>query len=321
MSEFPSGELPQSSGPVPEDGVLVEIPADRRHQPAVDGSLRGIPLATLVAVVGSAVVGAGYGAFIALCGETFVNITVAFAFPFWMLVPSHLGLMWGHLHHQKWRSRIELLGFLVCLYAVCVGWLAAVLDGPGVVLNPLQLAGCLTDTSTHSIWVLTPSFIDVKPELPALAPYLGVIRGTEMFWIVVTGLMCRGAATPFPYCHSCRRWMQDAATLRLKYQPESLEQVRQLATELVAEQYESLLQLDEPVEPDAKGLEVSVFACEGCGARHVMDLRWYREKPDADRTETEQLLESAAGIGVVSGLKIPCEVQEHLASLAERRAA
>lgn len=321
MSDCVSEELPLRSNPVLSHDSLVEIPADRIHSPAADRSVSGLPLAALVAVTGSLAVGAGYGAFIALCGETFVNISVAVSFPFWMLVPSQLGLMWGHLHHRRWRSRIELLGYVVCLYAVCVGWLAAVLDGPGLVLNPIRLAAHLTDTSLHGVWVVSPSFIDMKPELPALAPYLGTIRGAEVLWIAITGLMCRGAATPFPYCHHCHRWMQDSTTLRLHYQPESLEQVQQLAADVVAERYDALLQLDQPVEPDDRGLEVSVFACDRCRARSVMNLRWYRATPDPNRTATEQLLESAAGIGVVSSLEVPRDVQTHVAELADRRAA
>ena len=32
----------------------------------------------------------------------------------------------------KWAANIiTFIGFLICFYSMCVGWLAAVLDGPG----------------------------------------------------------------------------------------------------------------------------------------------------------------------------------------------
>ncbi len=300
---------------------LVCVPVHRRHDEPTDDSLRGIPLALLLVIPGSLVLGAGYGAFMALCGETLVNITVACSFPFWMHAPALLGLMWGHVHHQRWRRRVELLGFLICLYGISVGWVACVLDGPGLVFHPVQLAGLLTDTSFHGIWINGVSLIDLTPELSTLAPFLGVLRGAEVAWILFAGLLCLDGVSPFPWCHSCRCWMHDAATLRLNYQPESVEDVRRLAAELVEEDYDALLQLDEPVKPKAKGLEISVFRCGRCGASHVMNLRWYRATPDPDKSETERLLESAAGIAVVTGLQIPQQVQTHMTRLAERRAA
>ncbi len=67
-----------------------------------------------------------------------------------MHVPTQLGFMLGHLQDRRSRTWNGLIGFVVCFYAVCVGWLAAVLDGPGVVLNTLLLIGHLVDVSKQS---------------------------------------------------------------------------------------------------------------------------------------------------------------------------
>lgn len=278
-------------------------------------------MALLVAIVGSAGLGAVYGAVIALCGEIYVNIAMACSVPFWVNVPAKLGMMWGRLQHPKWCRYVERVGFAACLYAMCVGWLAGVLDGPGLVLHPLQLFRHLCDSSLHGIWVNGVSIVDLTKELPVIGPYLLAIRLGEMAWIAFGGLMCMGATIPFPYCRPCRRWMLDNTTLRLACDVSSTDDARKLAQELVDGDYHALMQLNRPLGEKAKGLEVCVYACDRCGHQHVMDVKWYRTHPDPGQTEVERMLESAAGLSVVSKLKIPCEVKTHIEALEQRRAA
>jgi hypothetical protein len=133
--------------------------------------------------------------------------------------------------------------------------------------------------------------------------------------------MSLGADTPYPWCQLCKRWMDESSSLRLKYDAVDTDQVRNLAADLVASQYEHLLEMDQPVEGKDKGLDISVYGCPGCGTAHVMDVRWYRATPDTEHSEVEQMLESAAGTQVVSRLKVPAEIHTHIARLADRAAA
>jgi hypothetical protein len=295
---------------------IVEIPHNRRHDSGTAWSIRAVLLALAVAIVGSAGLGAGYGAVIALCGEKYVNIGLACTFPFWMAVAAHLGFMWSHLQHRQSRRIIELVSIGVCFYAVCVGWVFAVLDGPGLVLNPIELARHLADVSVHSLWAT-----DYRQDLIPLAPWLLTLRFGSLAWLLFGSLMSIGGATPYPYCQECRRWMQDEATLRLHYDPPGTEDARRLAADLVAGQYEPLYALDQPLDDKAKGLNVSVYSCEACNSQHVLEAVWFRPTPDPDKNDTEQLLESGTGRKLVGSLIVPAEVQQHIARLEQAKAA
>ncbi len=310
-------KVPTKAGALPTEDI-VEIPSDRRHDSGMDASGAGVMLALIVTVIGAAGLGLGYGAFIALCAEKWINITVAFAFAFWSHTPAQLGFMWGHVQNNRYRRPISILGLALCFYFIFVGWTASVLDGPGLVFNPLRLAGYLADPETHSFWI---DGAGLDKEIVPLTPYLLTLRFVEVIWIFGAGLLSVNAATPYPYCRECRRWMQDEATVRLKYDPPSTEDARVLASDLVTGQYEPLLKIDESIEPTEKGLELSVYRCEGnCGC-HVLDATWHRSTPDPDKNDVEQLLEKGTGTKLVSGLKGPVEVQVYVANLAKKRAA
>jgi len=300
---------------------LIEVPAHRRHDSGTNRSLPGLLVAVCITIPGCIVLGAGYGAFMALCAEHLANVAVFCSIPFWMGAPAQLGAMCGKLRNPGWQRRIQILGFGCCLYAMYVGWLFAVLDGPGLVLNPVQLFPYVTDIAAHSFWVDAVPLIDIRPEMQNVAPLVLGIRAVELGWITFAGLMSLDGELPFPWCHSCRRWMDDASTLRLRYDGTDTEQVRGLAADLVDGIYEPLLSLDEPVKAKARGLSISVFGCPCCDAPRVMDIRWYRSEPDEQHSETERMLESAAGTQVVTQLKVPAVVQQHIQQMENRKAA
>jgi hypothetical protein len=296
---------------------LVEIPRERKHDSGTSASFSGILISFFVAIAGCAALGFGYGAIIALCGKKFVNIGLALSFPFWMNVPSQLGFMLGHMRIPKWRKRISLLGFITCYYALCIGWLFSVLDGPGLVLNPINLFNFLTDASVYGLWIVDMGLVqDIIP----LTPYLLTLRACELLWIFQGGLFSGGAETPYPYCQQCKCWMNDEAKIRLRYQPSSNEEVQKLAVDLVSSRYDTLFDLNQPVEPKQKGLELSAYSCEKCNERHVLNAIWYRSTPDPEKSEVEQMLESGTGMKLVTGLIIPKEVQSHIASMTIEQA-
>lgn len=300
---------------------LVDIPHTQRHDSGQHVSLPGILVALVVAVFGGAVLGAGYGAFQALCGEHLANFALFCSIPFWLNAPAEVGFVLGNLREPRWRLRIQIVGLAVCLYAVLVGWLFAVLDGPGFVLNPIQLLGHLFDSTNHGVWVEAIPFIDLRPELQNLEPYLILLRVVEFSWLSFVGLMTLGGDSSFPYCQTCKCWMSDAETARLHYDVVDAKEVRALATDLVAGEYAGLLALSDSVKPREKGLDVKVFSCPKCKVAHVLDVRWFRTAPDPERTATEQLLDSTAGIQVVSHLKVTEEIPAHISTVANRKAA
>jgi hypothetical protein len=319
-----SHQHPETDRPSPQQpkaslsDELVEIPSDRRHDSGTGASAPGVLIALVVTMIGAIGLGAGYGALMALCAEKWFNITVAFSIAFWIHLPAQMGFMFGHVRNERCRRPISTLGFAVCIYAICVGWVASVLDGPGLVFDPLRLAAYLADVRTHSFWV---DSLGLENDLVPLRPYLLTLRFAELTWVFTAGLMSKGAATPYPYCQECRRWMQDETTIRLKYDPPSTEDARTLASDLVAGEYKPLLTIDQPLEPKEKGLELSVYGCEGNCGHHVLDAIWHRTTPDPTKDEVERMLESRTGTKLVSGLKIPAEIQTHVVNLAKKKAA
>ncbi len=303
------------------DSDLVEIPVSLRHDSGRNVTLFGILLSLLTAFLGGSALGAGYGAFQALCGEHLVNIALFCSIPFWLNVPAELGFYLGNLRERRWQLRVEIVGLAACLYAVQVGWLIAVLDGPGLVLNPLQLLGHVFDSANHGIWVEAVPFIDLRPEMQNLEPFLIVLRVVEFSWLLFVGLMTLGGESSFPYCQNCNRWMSDAEAVRLRYDAVDVEEVQALASDLVEGEYEGLITLSDPVKPKDKGLDVKVFSCPKCKEAHVLDVRWFQPSSDPEQTPTEQLLYSAAGVQVVSHLKVSEEVPAHISQVAGPKAA
>ena len=88
--------------------------------------------------------------------------------------------MWGKLRNPRWRYWVEVLGFGCCLYSSYVGWLFAVLD-------PLALMSLGADAAALGIWVEAVPLIDLRPELPAIEPYLIAICIAEFGWIALGG--------------------------------------------------------------------------------------------------------------------------------------
>jgi hypothetical protein len=295
---------------------LVTIPASRRHDSTTATRPFGVVLALAVTLVGGLLLGAGYGAVIALCGKKYVNICLACSFPFWMTVPAQFGFLWGHLQAPRPRLLISLVNLTACLYAVCVGWVFAVLDGPGLVLAPLELFQYLSDASFYSLWA-TAYHEDFRP----LTPWLLTLRFGSLAWFCVGGLMTLGSETPYPYCQRCQRWMRDEATRRFHYQPSSTDQASRLAANLVDQQYGALYALNRPVDAKAKGLKLSVYCCEGCHSPGVLDATWYRSEPDPHKDATEQMLESGTGQKLVSALVVPREVYQHVFEAEAAKAA
>ncbi len=318
--EYPADDIPTiASASISSD--LVEVPVRLRHDSGRQLTLFGILAALLTAVLGGAALGAGYGAFQALCAEQLVNIALFCSIPFWLNVPAELGFYLGNLRDRRWQLRIEIIGLATCLYAVQVGWLFAVLDGPGLVLNPFDLIRQLIDSTNHGIWVEAVPFIDLRPELQNLEPYLIALRIMEFSWLLFVGLFTLGSESSFPYCQKCNRWMTDAVAARLRYDAVDAEDVRALARDLVEGEYNGLITLSDPVKLKDKGLDVKVFSCPTCKESHALDVRWFRPTPDPDQTPTEQMLDSAAGVQVVSRLKVPEEVPAHISTIASRKAA
>ncbi len=124
--------------------------------------------------------------------------------------------------------------------------------------------------------------------------------------------MSGGADSPFPYCQQCRRWMEDETKLRFRYQPASTAVADRFAQEIVAGHYEVLGELGEIAEPKEKGLEFVLFSCGKNHAYHVLNLTWFRETPDPDKTDVEQMLESRIGVELVKDLIVPGEMVEYL---------
>lgn len=300
-----------SEYPSPTEDI-VDVPADRLHNSDTTTTVLGIAIAFVVTLVGAIGLGAGYGAFIALCGEKYVNITAACAFPFTMNLPSQLGFLWGHLQDEKWRSPISLLGFVACFYSVCVGWLAGVLDGPGLVFNPLTLAGHLFDSSNYSLWIAS-----WRQDIGSLSPFILTLRGGELSWMFIGGYFSRNADTPYPYCQNCNRWMNNETQIRLKYDPPSTAEAQNLATGLVTEQYIALYDLQETIGPKEKGLQLSVYSCDKCDANPVLDATWYRPTPDPNKKEVEQMLESGTGTRLFRHLIVTPDVRTYIEHLAE----
>lgn len=292
---------------------LVTVPAHRQHHSDTTTKPYGVLLALVLAIVGGAALGAGYGAVIALCGKKYVNIGLACAFPFWMATPAGLGFMWGHVQASRPRLWISFINVAVCLYAVCVGWVFAVLDGPGLVLSPIELFHHLTDVHFHSLWA-TPYRVDFIP----LTPWLLALRFGSLAWLTFAGLMSLGSETPYPFCQHCQRWMRDETTRRFYYNPNSTQEVADFAADLIAERYDVLYTLNHPIDDKAKGLELSIYRCEGCNSHAVLNAKWHRMTPDTQKTETEQLLESAAGQQVVTSLIVPIEVFSHFSHFEDQ---
>ena len=115
--------------------------------------------------------------------------------------------------------------------------------------------------------------------------------------------------------------MNDTDSVRLRYDAVDTEEVRALADDLVDGRYDGLMTLCDPVNSKDKGLDVSVYSCPRCGTAPVLDVRWFRPFPDPGRTATEQWLDSAAGVQVVSRLKVSTEVPAHISRIAGRKAA
>jgi hypothetical protein len=107
----------------------------------------------------------------------------------------------------------------------------------------------------------------------------------------------------------------------LRYEAVDADEVRALANDLVNGDYEPLTTLSDAVKSKDKGLDVKVYSCPKCRKAHALDVRWYRPNPDPDQTATEQLLDSAAGVRVVSRLKVSEEVPAHISQIAGRKAA
>lgn len=292
---------------------LEDIPKERLHDSGTACTFGGILLALITTVVGATVLGAGYGAIMAISGKIYFNIGLAFTIPFWVNTPAGMGALFGHIQNPKWQTRIRLLGFLICCYTICVGWLGAVLDGPGLVFNPIELAGHLADSSLYGLWVVN---WELEPDAKSLSFWFLTLRFGELLWITHASLMSGGGPLPYPYCQNCKCFMWDNAEIRLKYDPPSHEEARLLSKAMVNEQYGSLLMLHEPVDsPKDKGLEINVFRCEKCKAQHTLDANWYPSKLDPERSEGEQLFESAAGIELAKGLIIPDEIFEHFSQM------
>ncbi len=299
--------------PSPTDNI-VRIPTERLHDSGFSSSIGGILIALVVAVFGGAGLGACYGAIIALSAEKYLNIGLAFSVPFWMDIPAQIGFLWGHLQDNKWRKRISRVGFVVCFYSICVGWVAGVLDGPGIVLNPITLFNHLSDVSLYGLWV-----IDMKltKDLHPLAIYLLTLRFGELLWIFQGGLLSGGIAPIYPYCQDCKKWMDNDASIRFQYDPPSTAEAHRLASELVAGNYDTLLDFNHIVKPDQKGLQVNVYRCDACKDHHALDVMWYRPTPDPDKKEIEQMFESGTGTKLVSRLIVPSEIHTHIATLSE----
>lgn len=291
---------------------IVEIPADRLHNSDTTTTILGIAIAFVVTLVGAVGLGAGYGAFIALCGEKYVNITAACAFPFTMNVPSNLGFFWGHLQDEKWRNRISLLGFVACFYSVCVGWLVGVLDGPGLVFNPITLAGHVFDSSNYSLWIA-----GWRQDISSLSPFILTLRGGELGWMFIGGYFSRGAETPYPYCQNCKRWMSNETQVRLRYDPQSTAEAQDLAASLVSKRYTPLYDLRETISPKEKGLQLSVYSCDKCDVNPVLDAFWFRPRPDPNKMEIEKMLESGTGTRLVRHLIVAPEVRTYIEHLVE----
>ena len=295
---------------------IVDMPPKRCHESGTGARAPGIVVALIVAIAGGAALGGGYGAFIGLCGKKFVNVGLALTIPFWVNVPAQMGFWWGHVQDRKWRSTVSLIGFATCGYAVCVGWLASVLDGPGLVFNPVRQIGFLCDVTVHGIWVHS-----METELKAMSPCLLTLRFGEVLWIFLGGLMSGGAPTPYPYCRECKRWMEDEATVRVRYEPESTAEARTFALDLIEGRYDSLLSLNTLLAETEKGLELSAFTCDGCDTRHVLNATWHRATPDPEASEVEQMLESGTGRRLVMGLLVPDEVRQHIVQLVRIQSA
>ena len=68
----------------------------------------------------------------------------------------------------------------------CSGWSRAYPEFPGA------------DAAAYGIWVEAVPLIDLRPELPAIEPYLIATRIVEFGWIALAGIMSLGAETPYP---------------------------------------------------------------------------------------------------------------------------
>lgn len=292
---------------------LVEIPQERLHDSGNAAPLGGILIALTTTIVGVALLGAGYGAVMALSGNVWFNLCLAGSLPFWVNIPEGFGALFGHLQAPKWRTGIRLIGFVTCLYAICVGWVLGVLDGPGLVFDPVELLGHMANPRLYGLWVIN---WDLESEINNLAPYLMVMRCGEMLWIAKASLMSGGGPLPFPFCQDCKCFMWDSADIRLKYDPPTHNEAELLTRAIVNEQYGPLLLLNEPVEcPKDKGLDINVFRCEKCEKRHVLNARWFPPSPDPEKSEVINLLEPHSGIELVHDLLVPEEIYHHFKHL------
>lgn len=298
--------------------VIVSIPEPRRHRGNPTGSVLGLAAALILAVCGGVLVGAGYGAVISLNAEKLVNISLACSFPFWINIAAYFGFYLFRVPPGSARRRVEVLGFAASLYGVYVGWLACVLDGPGLVFDPLQLLSYVADPATHSFWC-----VEWQQELRSFGVYLLAPRAAEFVWLTGAGLMTIGAASAYPWCERCRCWMDDEVQVRVKYEPASTQQAATIAGEWVAEDYRSLVSIEGPIAKNAKskGVELTVFSCPRCNADNVLNATWHRSTADPERDDVWTMIESASGTLLVDALKVTPAVKDHVQQLAERKAA
>lgn len=290
---------------------FVDVPVTRCHDSGRSVTVFSALVSLALSIVASTILGCVYGAFISLCGERWINIGVAFAGVWWVHSPSQIAFMLTHLRDERWQKAITLVGLAVCVYAICIGWCATVLDGPGIVLNPISLVGHLMDVNVHSLWT-----IPWEPELNWIGPYLLALRFVELAWITFVGLMTLGVSCPYPYCQTCRKWMDDEVSVRVQYQPETNASAKNLAAEIVTERYDSLLQLNDVIEQQEKGLAINVYACGGNECPCVMDAIWFRTDPDPDKDEVDRMLESKMGAKIVAGVTVPKSIKSHFEALA-----
>ena len=64
-------------------GDLVSAPVDGQHESRISHSLSGLIVAICITVPGADILGAGSGAFQALCGEDQAHIALFCSIPFW----------------------------------------------------------------------------------------------------------------------------------------------------------------------------------------------------------------------------------------------